>query len=116
MDNFHPREVFSNLSKERMINGAKIKGGNTEGITISYRGWSFLFHDQKVLIEKEDPERGKGRSKYLITTKEERKGRSSFPILSIHQTGAITITIDPEGDIKMKGFLKRNLPLRIFAW
>ncbi len=114
IDNFHPGEVFSNLSKERIIGGARIKGGNTEGVTISYRGWSFLFHDQKVLIEKEDPEKGKGRSKYLITIKEERKGSSSFPILRIPQTGALTITIDPEGDMKMKGFLKKDLPLRIF--
>jgi len=111
MENFHPKEVFSDLSRERMISGAKIKGGASEGITISYRGWSFLFHDQKVLIEKEDPEEGKGWPRYLIITKEKTKGSSPFPVLSISQTGAITITIDPEGNMKMKGFLKRDLPL-----
>jgi hypothetical protein len=42
------------------------------------------------------------------------KPDSPFPILSIHQTGALTITIDPEGNIRMKSFLKENLPLRIF--
>ena len=110
MDNFHPREVFSDLSKERMISGVKIKGGNTEGITISYRGWSFLFHGQKVLIEKEDPEEGKGWPRYLIITKEKTKGSSPFPILSIHQKGALTITIDPEGHLKMKSFLKKTSP------
>ncbi len=114
IDNFHPREVFSNLPTEKLIGGARIKGGASEGITISYRGWSFLFHDQKVLIEKEDPERGKGWPRYLITTKENVKGSSPFPILSISQTGALKITIDPEGDMKMKGFLKKDLPLRIF--
>ncbi len=61
-------------------------------------------------IEKEDPERGKGWPRYLITTKEEIERRSSFPVLSISQTGAITITIDPEGDIRMKGFIKESLP------
>jgi competence protein ComEC len=114
MDNFHPREIFSNLSVERMIAEARIKVSNTEGITISYRGWSLIFSGQKVQIEKENPERGKGWPKYLITTKEKAKGSSSFPVLSISQTGALTITIDPEGDMKMKGFLKKDLPLRIF--
>ena len=112
VNNFHPREVFSNLSTERVIGGAKIKGGNTEGITISYRGWSFLFHDRKVQIEMENPEREKGWPKYLIITKVKIKGRSPFPALSIPQTGAITINIEPEGNIGMKSFLK-NLPPRI---
>jgi competence protein ComEC len=113
IDNFRPKEVFSNLSKGRMISGVKIKRGNTAGITISYRGWSLIFSDQKVLIEKENQERGKGWPRYLIT-KEEIVRRSSFPVLSISQTGAIKITIDPEGNIKMKGFLKKDLPPRIF--
>jgi hypothetical protein len=110
IDNFHPKEVFSDLSKERMISGAKIKGGNTDGIKVSYRGWSLIFSGQKVQIEKENPERGKGWPRYLITTKEKAKGSSSFPFLSISQTGALTIIIDPEGNIKMKDFLKRDLP------
>jgi len=114
MDNFHPREVFSDLFTEKLIGGAQIKGGIPNGVTINYRGWSFLFHDQKVLIEKENPEREKGWPRYLITTKEKAKGSSPFPILSISQTGALTITIDPEGNLRIKGFLKKNLPLGIF--
>jgi hypothetical protein len=66
-----------------------------------------------VLIEKENPERGKEWPRYLIT-KGKTKGSAPFPVLSISQTGALTITIDPEGDIKMKSFLKKDLPLRIF--
>jgi len=111
--NFHPREVFSNLSTEKVIGGVKIKGGSTEGITTTYRGWSLIFYDQKVLIEKENLGRGKGWPKYLIITKEKMKRNSSFPVLSIYQTGAITITIDPEGNMKMKGFLEKKLPLRV---
>jgi hypothetical protein len=41
------------------------------------------------------------------------KPDSPFPILSIYQTGALTIIIDPEGNLKMKSFLKENIPLRI---
>jgi hypothetical protein len=62
-----------------------------------------------VQIEKEDQEKGREWPKYLITKKEKMKRRSPFPILSLDQTGAITITIDPKGNIKMKGFLKKNL-------
>ena len=46
----------------------------------------------------------------VLRTKEEIERRSSFPVLSISQTGALTITIDQEGNMKMKGFLKENLP------
>jgi competence protein ComEC len=112
--NFRPKEVSPNLPTEKMIGGAQIKGGNTEEITISYRGWSFLFCDQEVQIEKENPEKGKGSPRYLVVTKEEIVRCSSFPFLSISQTGALTITIDPEGNIKLKSFLKQSVPLRIF--
>jgi len=114
INNFHPKEVFSNLSTERVIGGAKIKGGNTEGVTISYRGWSFYFSGERVEIERGGLQMGKRWPKYLITTKEKIIRASSFPVLSIPQTGALTITIDPEGNIRMKSFLKENLPLRIF--
>jgi hypothetical protein len=113
LNNFHPREVFSNLSTKRMIGGVKIKGGGSEGITIGYRGWSLLFYDQKVQIERENPKKVKRWSKYLIITKKKMKPDSPFPILSIYQTGALTITIDPEGNMRMKSFLKENIPLRI---
>ncbi len=107
--NFHPREVFSDISKERMIGEVNIKGSNTEGITLSYRGWSLLFYDHKVQIEKENQEKGKEWPKYLIIAKEKMKRPSSFSVLSLDQTGALKITIDPKGNIKMKGFLKKNL-------
>ncbi len=114
INNFHPKEVFSNLSTERVIGGAKIKGGNTEGITISYQGWSFYFSGERVEIERGGLQMGKRWPKYLITTKEKIIRASSFLVLIIPQTGALTITIDPEGNIRMKSFLKENLPLTIF--
>jgi competence protein ComEC len=110
INNFHPKEVLTTLSAEKVIGGAQIKGSNTEGITVSYRGWSFLFYDHKVRIEKEELERGKEWRKYLIVTEEKAKRQSSFPALSIYETGALTITIDTEGNIKLKSFLKKNLP------
>jgi len=78
-------------------------------IMLSYRGWSLLFYGQEVQIERENQEKGKEWPKYLIIAKEKMKRPPPFPVLSIYQAGAITITIDPEGNIKMKGFLKKNL-------
>ena len=109
INNFHPKEVFSSLSTERVISGVKVKGGNTKGIMVGYQGWSFLFNDQKVQIEKENREKGKKWPKFLIITKGKKKYRSPFPTLNIRQTGALTITIDPEGNLKMKSFLNKNL-------
>jgi hypothetical protein len=109
INNFHPKEVFSSLSTERVISGVKVKGGATEGIMLGYRGWSFLFNDQKVQIEKENRENGKKWPKFLIITKGKKKYRSPFPTLNIRQTGTLTITIDPEGNLKMKSFLNKNL-------
>ena len=115
IDNFHPREVFSSLSEERMIGGVKIKGGSTEVITLSYRSWSLLFYDQKVEIEKENPTGEKGWPKCLIITEEKRMiPFCPFPVLSICRTGALTIAIDPEGNIRTRSFLEDDLPLQIF--
>ncbi len=111
-DNFRPREVLSHLPGERVIAGARIRGESSGGISISYGGWSFLFHEQKVLVKREGPQRGKGSSRYLITTKQEMKDRPSFPVLSISETGALKVTVDPEGNLGMTGFLKKKLPIK----
>jgi competence protein ComEC len=94
IDNFRPREVLSGLSGERLIAGVKIRGESGGGTSVSYRGWSFLFHDQKVLVEKEDLQRGKERPRYIITTREQKEPSPSFPVLSM----------------TMRGFLKKDLP------
>ena len=109
INTFHPKEVFSSLSKERIINGVRVKGHDIECIKVGYQGWVFLFNDQKVQIEKEDKGKRKKWLKFLITTKGKKKHPSCFPTFNIHQTGAITITIDPSGNLKMKSFLKKNL-------
>jgi competence protein ComEC len=108
--NFHPREVLSDLPTERMIEGAKIKGGNTEGVILSYGGWAFLFSDREVRIVKLTGEGGKGQLQYLIT-KDEATRHGSAQVVSICETGALTITVDPNGKLSMKGFLKKNPPL-----
>ncbi len=109
INNFHPKEVFTNLPTEKLIRGVKIKTDNTKKVMLAYRGWSFLFYDQKVLIENKNKDLAMQWPKFFITTKEKRKQSSSFPIVNISQTGALTITIDPEGNLTMKTFLKKNL-------
>ena len=81
-----------------------------EGVTVSCRGWSFRFRDREVQIARENAVGGERRAKYVIT--KEKGVRYSPPhIFRILQKGAITISIDPEGRISMKSFLRKNLPV-----
>ena len=109
INNFHPKGVFFTLPTKRVIKGVNIKAGNAEEIMLDYQGWSFHFYQRQVQIENKNKEAGKEWSKFLITTKETKKQHSSFPTLNIRQTGALTIAIDPEGNLTMKSFLKKNL-------
>ena len=109
INTFHPKEVLSSLPTERTIGGAQIKGDMDEGITLSCRGWSFYFCDREVQIGKGNMGRGESGALYLIT-KDKMARHSPAQVLSILQTGALTITVDPKGRIRMKGFLKKNLP------
>ncbi|MBW2105958.1 MAG: ComEC/Rec2 family competence protein [Deltaproteobacteria bacterium] len=109
INNFHPKDVFFSLSTERVIKGVKIQTGNAKEIMLDYQGWSFHFYERQVQIENKNKEVGKEWPKFFIITKETKKQHSSFPALNIHQTGALTITIDPEGNLNLKSFLKKNL-------
>jgi len=109
INNFHPKEVFSRLSTERVIKGVKITAGNPKEIILGYQGWSLHFYERQVQIENKNKKAGKQWPKFFIITKETKKQRSSFPTLNIRQTGALTITIDPKGNLTMKSFLKKNL-------
>jgi competence protein ComEC len=107
--NFHPKEVLFSLSTERVIKGVKIKTGNAEKIMLDYQGWSFHFYERQVQIKNKNKEVRKEWPKFFIITKESKKQHSSFPTLNIRQTGALTITIDPEGNLTMKSFLNKNV-------
>ncbi len=109
INNFHPKEVSFNPSTERIIKGVTIKTGNAEEIMLDYQGWSLHFYERQVKIENKNTEVGKKRPKFFILTKETKKQYYSFPTLNILQTGALTIIIDPKGNLKMKSFLKKNL-------
>ena len=109
INTFQPKGVFSSLSKERVIKGVKVEGGNRKGIMIGYQGWLFLFNDQKVQIEKERGEKEKNYPTFLILPKGKKKYRSPFHIINIGETGALTISINPKGDLKMNSFLKPRL-------
>ncbi len=109
INTFHSKEVLSSLPAERTIGGAQIKGDMDEGITLSCRGWSFYFCDREVRIGKKNMGRGESGALYLIT-KDKMAHHSPAQVLSILQTGALTITVDSKGRVRMKGFLKKNLP------
>jgi competence protein ComEC len=105
---FRPKEILSNDQEEKVIAGAKIKGNKTDGIILTYRGWSFLFHDKEVWIERLSPKEKNGWHKCLVTGKKSTKSKYSFPVFNLNETGATTITIDSTGNIKMKSFLKEG--------
>jgi competence protein ComEC len=107
--NFHPKEVFFSPSIERVIKGVTIKTSDTEEIMLGFQGWSFRFYKGQVQIENKNKEAGKERPRFFIITKEIKKQHPSFPAVNIHQTGALTITIDPKGNLSMKSFLNKNL-------
>jgi hypothetical protein len=93
-----------------MVAGAQIKGAKDGSITITSQGWSLLFCEREVQIGKENMGRRQSGALYLIT-KDKMAHHPPARVLSISQTGAITITVDPKGRVTMKGFLTRNLPL-----
>ncbi|UCG65609.1 MAG: ComEC/Rec2 family competence protein [Deltaproteobacteria bacterium] len=109
INTFHPKEVLSSLPTERTIGGAQIKGDMDEGITLSCRGWSFYFCDREVQIGKGKMGRGESSALYLIT-KDKMAHHSPAQVLSISETGAITIAVDSKGSLSLRGFLKKNLP------
>jgi len=109
INNFHPKEVFFSPSSETVIRGVTIKTNDAGKIMLDYQGWSFRFYKGQVQIEYKNKEVGKEWPTFFITTKEIKKQHPSFPTLNIRQTGALTITIYPEGNLSMKSFLKKNL-------
>jgi competence protein ComEC len=109
INNFHPKGVFFSLSAERVIKGVKIKTGNAEEIMLDYQGWSLHFYERQVQIENTNKGVGNQWPKFFIIAKETEEQHSSLPTVNIHQTGALTITIDPEGNLTMRSFLKKNL-------
>jgi beta-lactamase superfamily II metal-dependent hydrolase len=109
INNFHPKGVFFSLSAERVIKGVKIKTGNAEEIMLNYQGWSLHFYERQVQIENTNKVVGKQWPKLFIITKETEEQHSPLPTVNIRQTGALTITIDPDGNLTMRSFLKKNL-------
>jgi competence protein ComEC len=107
--NFHPKDVFFSPSTERVIKGVTVKTSETEEIMLGFKGWSFSFYKGQVQIENKNKETGKEWPKFFIITRAIKKQHHSFPTLNTHQTGALTITIDPKGNLSIKSFLKKNL-------
>ena len=110
IDTFHPREVLSSLTSERTIGGTQIEGRGKEGIALRYRGWSFLLSEQGMKVVGEQSAGREGYAQWYITKGRMLTGRSPR-VLNLAQSGAITITVDPEGGMRMKNFQKNSLPL-----
>lgn len=110
VDNFRMREAISGLSEERSIGGVRISGGRAKGVTVAYGGWSFHFSPRAVHIERGNRLAETGLTKRLIITNVEKMRVPGVPVIHIAQTGALTVTVRPRGDVSVRGFLKADLP------
>jgi competence protein ComEC len=110
-DNFHVREVIRNLPWEKSINGARVRSEVAGEALLAYRGWSFSFFEGGVYVHKETQEIEKRCSEFLIITDERKMRSKGISAISIAHTGALTVSIDQKGSIRIKSFLKENLPL-----
>ena len=109
INNFHPTDLLFSPSTERVIKGVTIKADGAEAIMLGFQGWSLRFYKGQVQIENKYKEGRKEWPTFFIITRAIKKQHSSFPTVNTHQTGALTITIDPKGNLSMKSFLKKNL-------
>jgi len=109
INTFHPKEVLSSLPTERTIGGAQIKGNMDEGITLSCLGWSFHFRDRQVQIGKGNGGGGKKEVTYIIA-RDNVTRPAPVRVFDLSRTGAITITVDSNGRLSLRGFLKKDLP------
>ena len=68
----------------------------------------FLFREGEVRIDKEQRGGGEKRSGYVVT-KRKRVRHAPPHVLNMLRTGAITVSVHPDGAIRMKSFLRENL-------
>jgi competence protein ComEC len=106
---FRPREVLTTLPFEMMIAGVNIRGTRDGSITITSGGWSFLFREREVQINKRGSRGERKEVEYVIT-----RGDTAYPdhvrVLNLSRTGSITITADSKGRLELRGYLKKDLP------
>jgi competence protein ComEC len=106
---FHPREVLITLPFEMMIAGARIRGVKDGCVTVTSGGWYLLFQAPEVQIRKRSSGGEREEADYVIT-----RGDSAYPdhvhVLNLSRTGSITITVDSERRLGLRGYPKKNLP------
>jgi competence protein ComEC len=110
-DNFHVGEVISSLPFDRTIHGARIRSELSGEALVDYRGWFFAFSDGGVRVYREAQEIDEQHSGFLIITNERKMRSKGAAVIRISQTGALKLSIDSKGGIKIRSFLKKNLPL-----
>jgi competence protein ComEC len=110
-DNFHVGEVISSLPFDRTIHGARIRSELSGEALVDYRGWFFAFSDGGVRVYREAQEIDEQHSGFLIITNERKMRSKGAAVIRISQTGALKLSIDSKGGIKIRSFLTKNLPL-----
>jgi competence protein ComEC len=110
VDNFHVGEVCSTISEERLIAGARVRGGAAGGVTVTYGGWSFHFSTRAIYMERGHSQIEAGLPERLIITRAGKTRVPGMPVIDIAQTGALTVTVTQRGDVSVRSFLKTDPP------
>jgi len=109
INNFHPGEIIFDLQGKKIIGGVELKGYGNDEVGLAFNGWYVFLNKQKIEIKKKKIEKsGKLFINYLVIKKEKIEKNNSIPALSLKKTGALTININPKGDLKIKCFLKNK--------
>lgn len=111
VETFQVREIMPALAQKRFINGAMIRTEASGEVSVSYRGWSFLFSDAGVLVRKEKPTANAQGPEFLIITDERKIAPGEIKSIPIARAGAVTLGIDQKGSLYARSFLQKNLPL-----
>jgi competence protein ComEC len=111
VETFHVREIISGIPRELSIDGASIRAERAGEVVLSYRGWSFLFSHAGVHLHKENPGPGEECLEFLIITNERKMTSRGIQGIRMAEAGAVTLSINQKGSIRVRSFLQKNLPL-----
>lgn len=107
VNNLHPDEVIVNLQKETIIAGVKLCAHNNGGIILTFEGWHALLNEHSVEIKRKKIKIPNNDFPDHVLIKNEITAQDTPDhVLNLRKTGALTVNINPEGDLKIKSFLK----------
>jgi competence protein ComEC len=104
---FHPDQIICDLQKKMVVGGVAVSRHNDSGIILEFKGWYALLNEHEVEIKKKKMKNNGEVLLSHVVIKKEKIGEDSFGnIVNLTKTGALTININPKGNLKIRSFLK----------